>query len=900
MSPNSELCSPKTGEPGDGEYIISHSLFGLMHGWRTSAWSRHPQQMNAVTVHFNKQYRLPPLTLSATVAQLNNREDLCIMVVNSLIGKYNAILEGKMLPPTPPMVWKLAYKLQPALPPSSPSPMPCAASYPPSSPLAGPSRHPPFPEDRLGSSPVPDTSPSPLEHQTSHCAASYPPSSPVAGPLRPLPFPGDNIGSSPVPDTSPSPLVCQTSQHEADKKLICRRDVCHLFDDNIDVIEDYLVGACLGAHGPLSPVSKVDEGEEEGSLVGVEVDEEEEEDSPAGVEEDEKLSKELPVVEEEEEYEEEEWNSLAPDEPVQQSVDSPPAERQLSSMKGKECTVETVSDDEGKDDTDALNGEAVSAEGEGKNKAGALCKEWIMEALQLKTDYCWHIKALAKRIGKSEAAVFSAIGEVVKEPHKMNMWNQFQYFMVVEDGMDWKQQPGQCWEEFQASIQQAYKEVLDLPEKKKDYYVVQLNEWYVKKMHDHTSEEQASLMYDTHGLSFFRWVVDPVMAKAVQWGGDELFEGMRNANASTLKVQSVDYSTMIHTQYMRLQQDNLLLPEKQKFIDCYLDQKSWLRTAFKDILVLLLCEVHPESNLQEFHWGASFADMCAKWKVCLVGWLVHLKVPGAPGDAGLTAMWQIPVNNLKVLVKCQLKAWKKGVSGEGNSVPLFEDDEGKGKGKGKGSNSDDEDDEDEGGELVHFIPWDEAEDQAHIPISKKYQLHLSNALIIDDNDNNNVGTGAAQRGRKTGKDRKESEAIDEAAQLIAGKSRKNDKAQTERKSSEEGGAVAGKIKKSDKPRKECESNEEEGTVAGKSKKSDKAQKESENGRSRKDHLGKQPKLKALPHKESLPDKNPPAHGSNTGNGSNNDDSNRLPSPPPPLSDKEDVVCPQKQSKKAAV
>ncbi|KIK50895.1 hypothetical protein GYMLUDRAFT_252558 [Collybiopsis luxurians FD-317 M1] len=369
MSPKSELHSPKTGEPGDGEYI----------------------QMNAITVHFNKQYRLPPLTLSATVTQLNNREDLCVMVVDSLIGKYNAIWEGKMLPLTPPMIWRFAYKLRPVLPPSPPSPMPCAASYPPSSPLAGPLRHPPFPEDRLGSSPVPDTSLSPLEHQTSHCAAFYPPLSPVAGPLRPPPFPGDSIGSSP---------------HEADKKLIHRRDVHYLFDDDIDIIKDYSVEARLGVCGLLSPVSKVDEGEEEGSLVGVEVDEkeEEEEDSLAGVEEDEKLNKEL------------------------QSVDFLPAERQLSSMKGKECTIETVSDDKGEDNTDMLNREATSAEGE--NKASALHKEWIMEALQLKTDYHRHIKALVKKIGKSEAVLFSAIREVVKEPCKMNVWNQFQHFMV--------------------------------------------------------------------------------------------------------------------------------------------------------------------------------------------------------------------------------------------------------------------------------------------------------------------------------------------------------------------------------------------------------------------------------------------------------------------------------------
>ncbi|KIK53619.1 hypothetical protein GYMLUDRAFT_250207 [Collybiopsis luxurians FD-317 M1] len=107
--------------------------------------------------------------------------------------------------------------------------------------------------------------------------------------------------------------------------------------------------------------------------------------------------------------------------------------------------------------------------------------------------------------------------------------------MVAEDSMNWKQKPGQSRDEFQAAIQKAYKEVLDLSEEDKDYYVEQLNE---------------CLMYESHGLSFFGWVVDPVTVKAVQWGRDKLFEEMRNVNATALKAQSVDYGTMIHTQYM--------------------------------------------------------------------------------------------------------------------------------------------------------------------------------------------------------------------------------------------------------------------------------------------------------------------------------------------------------------
>ncbi|KIK60780.1 hypothetical protein GYMLUDRAFT_243950 [Collybiopsis luxurians FD-317 M1] len=140
----------------------------------------------------------------------------------------------------------------------------------------------------------------------------------------------------------------------------------------------------------------------------------------------------------------------------------------------------------------------------------------------------------------------------------------------------------------------------------------------------------------------------------------------------------------------------------------------------------------------------------------------------------------------------------------------------------------------------------------------------------------------------------------EAAQSIAGKSRKNNKAQTECKSSKEGRTVAGQDKKSDKPQKERKLNKEGGTVVGKGKKSNKARKEPENGWSKKDCLGKQCKSKNLLHKESLLDKNPPTCSSNTGNSSNNDDSNRLPSPPPPLSNKEDAAHPQKQSKKVAV
>ncbi|KIK52217.1 hypothetical protein GYMLUDRAFT_251460 [Collybiopsis luxurians FD-317 M1] len=245
-----------------------------------------------------------------------------------------------------------------------------------------------------------------------------------------------------------------------------------------------------------------------------------------------------------------------------------------------------------------------------------------------------------------------------------------------------------------------------------------------------------------------------VLEDAIQWGGDELFEGMHNANASSLKVQAVNYGTMIYTQYMHLHQDNLLLHEKQQFIDSYFDNKSWLQTAFKDILILSLKEVCPNASVKQLRWNAGFADMCTDHKVCLVGWPQHLKVPGALGTRGLGQILQIPVPALKALIKCQIMVWKKEqINLSTQTLPLYWD-------NSDTSDNNDEEGDSDGGELVRFESWDDKQkafvlkDQGHIPIVrvaqegneeigkplclvhqlKKYQMQLANCAILDDDE----------------------------------------------------------------------------------------------------------------------------------------------------------------------
>ncbi|KIK50493.1 hypothetical protein GYMLUDRAFT_252925 [Collybiopsis luxurians FD-317 M1] len=252
----------------------------------------------------------------------------------------------------------------------------------------------------------------------------------------------------------------------------------------------------------------------------------------------------------------------------------------------------------------------------------------------------------------------------------------------------------------------------------KDKCAQKLQDWYMKRMHNHTSEEClkgfleshliklsakfsecAHLMYETHQLSVFRWTVNPITAKAIQWGGNELFEGMHNANASDLK-------------------DDLLPLEKQQFIDSYSDDKTWLCTVFKNILLMKLKEVCPDSSVKQLQWNAGFVDMCTD---------------------------------------CKIMAWKKEQKDSSDqTMPLYQENSD----VSDDSNNNEEGDSDNGGdkEVVQFEPWDDEQkafslkDQGHIPIvraaweaneevgkplclihqSKEYQVRLATCAVIED------------------------------------------------------------------------------------------------------------------------------------------------------------------------
>ncbi|KIK58442.1 hypothetical protein GYMLUDRAFT_246140 [Collybiopsis luxurians FD-317 M1] len=182
------------------------------------------------------------------------------------------------------------------------------------------------------------------------------------------------------------------------------------------------------------------------------------------------------------------------------------------------------------------------------------------------------------------------------------------------------------------------------------------------------------------------------------------------------------------------------------------NNKSWLQTAFKDILILSLKEVCPNASVKQLRWNAGFADMCTDHKVCLVGWPQHLKVPGALGTRGLGQILQILVPVLKALVKCQITAWKKEQTNlSTQTLPLYQD-------NSDISDNDIEEGDNDGRELVRFESWDDKQkafvlkDQGHIPImrvaqegneeiskplclvhqSQEYQMQLTNCAILDD------------------------------------------------------------------------------------------------------------------------------------------------------------------------
>lgn len=94
-------------------------------------------------------------------------------------------------------------------------------------------------------------------------------------------------------------------------------------------------------------------------------------------------------------------------------------------------------------------------------------------------------------------------------------------------------------------------------------------------------------MYEVYETSCFGWVVDAASSNAVAFGGDPLYVAMKEVYPSQLKSQTVDYGSMIHTQYMAKQQNGVGLdPTTQALVNQYKGEgtdKVALRRLLKDI-----------------------------------------------------------------------------------------------------------------------------------------------------------------------------------------------------------------------------------------------------------------------------------------------------------------------------
>ncbi|KAJ3832488.1 hypothetical protein F5878DRAFT_668904, partial [Lentinula raphanica] len=233
-------------------------------------------------------------------------------------------------------------------------------------------------------------------------------------------------------------------------------------------------------------------------------------------------------------------------------------------------------------------------------------------------------------------------------------------------------------------------------------------------------------LYEARQLCGFGWLIDPVSAQAIPWGGDPLYLAMRNANPAQITTQAIDYGSMFHNQLMVQNQDDVGLdPVKQALVNRFLEEgnnKEVLRALLKDILLMSLREIHPHNDIKQMKWGPAFADMCYLEKVKLVNYPPGLKAIGPPG--GITGAALIPVHHLKTMVKQHVRYWQQEVrkkkstaSREHDITSLFDDDE------------DDEDNDNDNSnsghkvfleDLVRFVPWDDEEKQ----FSLKHQANI--------------------------------------------------------------------------------------------------------------------------------------------------------------------------------
>ncbi|KAE9391185.1 hypothetical protein BT96DRAFT_945583 [Gymnopus androsaceus JB14] len=394
------------------------------------------------------------------------------------------------------------------------------------------------------------------------------------------------------------------------------------------------------------------------------------------------------------------------------------------------------------DDTDE-----EGAEGESKNKGGRLSRSAIAQAQAIRQKYQDDLQALADKEGKTFAAILSAVGDTVSDTRSLNPWNAFQAYATHPDGLGMTKAQDESTAHFKKRIREAYRDKCEGVDDVEGEFA-EILEWYSTAIASQTAQKRLEglsekqlvkiagpfnnrgrQVWETYQVSCFGWIVDGISARAVAFGSDPYYLGMKEDNPSQMRDQCIDYGTMIHTQLMRKKQGVSLDPQKQKIINKYMGDKSnkaTLRALVKDIWVHDLQTLCPNSKITRMKWGPAFADMCYREKVKLVNYPRGLKAIGAPG--GLAAVSGIQKNALKVIEARAMSREGLGDSEEEGRASLWAD-------------GDDDDDGRKPTELFEedlcrFVPWDEDEkalsyqDRANVGIVTQVSLDGKDPLVL--------------------------------------------------------------------------------------------------------------------------------------------------------------------------
>lgn len=124
---------------------------------------------------------------------------------------------------------------------------------------------------------------------------------------------------------------------------------------------------------------------------------------------------------------------------------------------------------------------------EGVKKPGRLSKETIEEAHALRQNYHDELEALARRDGKSVAALLSAVGDTVLDNRSLNPWNAFQAYATHPEGLAMERCEDQSIADFNSEILTAYREKRAEAEDV-EHAFDDVIEWYRKELDDQTAK----------------------------------------------------------------------------------------------------------------------------------------------------------------------------------------------------------------------------------------------------------------------------------------------------------------------------------------------------------------------------------------------------------------------------